>query len=773
MLLEFIQGVGLLLSLCLLQGFNVRLFHHHKRLQFLLAGLLYGAVCVIGMQQAIQLYPGVIFDSRSVILSMAGLFGGLPVALISGAIALGYRISLGGGGVYIGSTVIIVCVCSGILFRYLLQKKLIGVTPLSLFSFGLVLHATIILIFTQFPSSIVAQVMQHIALPFTLVYAFATLLLGMMLKDIEQRVFTEKALRTNENKLRSIVDGIPDALMIIDENGTYLETLSSDDHPYYPTANKIIGLNIKEVLPEETAETLQSSIKSSLELNQNLTMEYERMTDFGRRLIEARIQPLPMETDTIRSVLVLARDITDRKIKEDEISFLAFYDSLTGLPNRRLLHERIQHAMSGCHRNGTHGALLFIDIDNFKTLNDTLGHDKGDLMLKQVAHRLNSCVRETDTVARLGGDEFVVMLEDLSSIEEVAAAQSKTIGEHIISSLSQPYHITGIEHNSSASIGITLFNQGDTNSDDLMKHADIAMYQAKSAGRNTLRFFDKNMQALVSTRADLENDLREGLKTNQLILHYQAQVDRNGRTLGVEALVRWNHPKKGMISPIHFIPLAEETGLITALGNWVLNAACKQLHQWSMKEETRHLTIAVNISAKQIHQPDFIEQVLGAIYKADIEPQRLKLELTESLLLEDTEEIIQKMTILQGCGVSFSLDDFGTGYSSLAYLKRLPLHQLKIDQSFVRDILSDPNDEAISRTVVALANSLGLEVIAEGVETEEHRQKLADLGCFSYQGYLFGRPGPADQVPLHYQASKEAPAENTSMRYLQSVNAQN
>ncbi len=772
MLMDLIRGAGLLLSLCLIQGFNIRLLKNHKHLQRWFAGLLFGVICVIGMVQAIHFSPGVIFDSRSVILGMAGLFGGITVTLIASIISLVYRISIGGVGVYIGCSIIIVSALAGLLLRYLVYKKYLPLSPVTLFSFGLVLHAIVILIFTQFPSGIVVQVMQDIAVPLTIVFAFATLILGLILNDIEQRTNTENALIYNENKLRLIIRGIPDALMIMDEDGNYIETLSNSDHLYYETAKKLIGFNVKDVLPAETATTLLSTIHNSLELNQSLTIEYERLTEFGRRLVEARIQPFPLETKKTRAVLVLARDITDRKIKEDEISFLAFYDSLTGLPNRRLLHERIQHALANCHRNETHGALLFIDIDNFKTLNDTLGHDKGDLMLKQVAHRLNGCIRETDTVSRLGGDEFVVMLEDLSRMEDVAAKQSQTIGEHILASLNQPYRIDSLEYNSSASIGITLFDNHEVSSDDLMKHADIAMYQAKSAGRNTFRFFDKKMQTLVSIRADLENDLRDGVKNNQMILHYQPQVDRYGKIQGVEALVRWNHPKKGMISPSDFIPLAEETGLITNLGNWVLKEACKQLNVWSKKEETRHLTIAVNISARQIHQPDFIENVLGAIYKADIEPQKLKLELTESLLLEDTEEIIQKMTILQGCGVSFSLDDFGTGYSSLAYLKRLPLHQLKIDQSFIRDLLTDPNDEAISRTIVALAESLGLEVIAEGVETEAHRRKLAELGCFMYQGYLFGRPCPADQVLLPYQTAKEAQEESNTVHYLQPLKAE-
>ena len=320
------------------------------------------------------------------------------------------------------------------------------------------------------------------------------------------------------------------------------------------------------------------------------------------------------------------------------------------------------------------------------------------------------------------------------------------MGEKILVKLCQPYLIAGYEHNSSASIGITLFLAHQESSDELMKRADIAMYQAKSAGRNTLRFFDNKMQAIVTSRAELENDLREGLRQQQLLLHYQPQVDVHGRIIGAEALVRWQHPSRGMVSPAHFIPLAEESGLILSLGDWVLNEACRQLRRWAAQPAMAHLTMAVNISARQIHQPDFVDQVLAAIHTAGVQPYHLKLELTESLLLEDTEEIILKMTALKACGVGFSLDDFGTGYSSLAYLKRLPLDQLKIDKSFVHDLLTDPNDAAIASSIITLAQSLGLNVIAEGVETEAQRQRLEALGCYTYQGYLFGHPVPADML---------------------------
>ena len=436
-------------------------------------------------------------------------------------------------------------------------------------------------------------------------------------------------------------------------------------------------------------------------------------------------------------------DITVRKAAEDEIKHLAFYDPLTRLPNRRLLLDRMQQALASSARSGREGALLFIDLDNFKTLNDTLGHDIGDLLLQQVAQRLASCVREGDTVARLGGDEFVVMLEDLSKNPQESATQTEIVGEKILAALNLPYQLAGRQHHSTPSIGATLFNDHLNSVDELLKRADLAMYQAKAAGRNTLRFFDPEMQAVVTFRAALESDLRQGLQQNQFVLYYQSQVDGVGRVTGAEALLRWRHPQRGLVSPADFIPLAEETGLILPLGHWVLETACAQLVAWAALPDMSHLTLAVNVSARQFRHPDFVDQVLAVLDNSGAKPQKLKLELTESLVLDDVEDIIAKMTALKNKGVGFSLDDFGTGYSSLSYLKRLPLDQLKIDQSFVRDILTDANDAAIARTIVALAQSMSLAVIAEGVETGEQRDFLARQGCLAFQGYLFGRPLPA------------------------------
>ena len=435
-------------------------------------------------------------------------------------------------------------------------------------------------------------------------------------------------------------------------------------------------------------------------------------------------------------------DISSRKTAENEIQNLAFFDPLTRLPNRRLLMDRLEQALAAGARHFRPGALLFVDLDDFKTLNDTLGHDKGDLLLQQAAERLASCTREGDTVARLGGDEFVVLLENLSENATDAATQAETVGEKILVALSQTYQLAGYEHHSTASIGVTLFGEQQETMDEPMKRADLAMYQAKAAGRNTLRFFDPQMQAVVKARAALEMGLREALAKNQLHLYYQAQVTGEHQITGAEVLLRWQHPQRGMVMPGEFIALAEESGLILPLGQWVLENACAQLARWDTQPAMAHLTVAVNVSARQFHQRDFVDQVLAALKRTGANPQRLKLELTESVLVANIDGVITKMSALKEIGVGFSLDDFGTGYSSLSYLKRLPLDQLKIDQGFVRDVLSDPNDAAIAKMVIVLAASLGLAVIAEGVETEAQRLFLASQGCHAYQGYLFSRPLP-------------------------------
>ncbi|QPF72102.1 EAL domain-containing protein [Roseateles sp. DAIF2] len=453
----------------------------------------------------------------------------------------------------------------------------------------------------------------------------------------------------------------------------------------------------------------------------------------------------------------LFSDITERKAAEAEIERLAFYDPLTGLPNRRLLLDRLQRALAAAQRGQRHGALLLIDLDNFKTLNDTQGHDLGDLLLKQVAGRLLPCVRKSDTVARLGGDEFVIILDELSEAGPCAAAEAEAVGVKLLKKLTQPYELPGLEHHSTASIGIALFGPGSLGLDDVMKQADLAMYQSKAAGRNAIRFFDPAMQSAASERARLDAEIRRGLQRGEFRLFYQAQVDEHGALTGAEALLRWQHPQRGLVPPLEFIAAAEQSGLILPLGQWVLDEACRQLAEWSVQPDMARLNLSINVSARQFQQADFVTQVQRALDRSGAPSQRLKLELTESLLMEDVEGVIAKMNALQACGVGFALDDFGIGYSSLNYLRRLPLEQLKIDQSFVRNVLTEKHDAAIVRTIVALAQSLGLEVLAEGVETEAQRDFLLSQGCAAHQGFLFSQPLPLGEFERLPASARSAP----------------
>lgn len=460
--------------------------------------------------------------------------------------------------------------------------------------------------------------------------------------------------------------------------------------------------------------------------------------------VELEVVSVQASAEEVTHWVAVGRDITQRKNAEDMIRHLAFYDPLTDLPNRQLLLDRLQKALSQSARTGQHGALMFIDLDNFKILNDTLGHHIGDQLLRQVAQRLTKSVRKTDTVARLGGDEFVVMVDDLSTDADAAASKLRALSEKVLNVLREPFQIAGHQHFATPSIGVASFSGEQSDVSDLLKQADLAMYQAKGLGRNTLCFFDPDMQATVSANAAVGAALRVGLREKQFVVHYQPQVDRLGTITGVEALVRWQHPEKGLIKPADFIPVAEDTGLILPLGMWVLEAACEQLAIWSRQPQTANLSIAVNVSVYQFRHPNFVDMVMASISRTGIQPQRLKLELTESLLADRMEITIEKMGMLKELGVTLSLDDFGVGYSSLSYLKRLPLDQLKIDKGFVADVLTDPNDAAISRAIIALAQSLSLQVVAEGVETQEQRDFLAEQGCDHFQGHLYAPALPIE-----------------------------
>lgn len=738
--------------------------------------------------------------------------------------------------------VIVLCTAMGLVYREGRARGRLGVEPVPLALFGLLLHTAVIALFQLLPAEAVQRINQTLAVPYLLTFTPATVVLGLLLHDVEQRMATERALTGTAARLHAITQAIPDVLLVLDAQGRYVEVLSPNDATLVASAPELVGKRLHDVLPAEQAERFMALIQDTLQSGQTHSVEYELQTLSGLRQFEGRTQPLGVQVGGQAAVVFLARDITKRKqaesalreselrfrsllrnipsisvqgylqdgttsywnqaseqlygytaeealggnlldliipppmrdgvrahmqhmfatgevipagelqlqrkdgtpvhvfsshayiqvpghppemfcididisgrkAAEDEARYLAFYDALTQLPNRRLLVDRLQQVLVNGARSGLTTAVLFVDLDNFKTLNDTRGHEVGDLLLKDVAQRLRSCVREQDTVARLGGDEFVVVLQNLSSDAPEAAAQARTLGELILAQLRQPYELAGHEHHFTASIGVTLLNHQRDSVDEVLKQADMAMYRAKDAGRNTLRFFDPDMQQAVNRRALLETELHNGLRRAQFLLLYQPQVDSQGRVTGAEALVRWQHPVQGMVPPSEFIPLAEESGLILPLGHWVMETALRQQARWQQDPQFAQLSLAINVSARQFLQDDFVAQVLALVQQTGANPAQIKLELTESLLLDNVDSVIATMRALKAHGLGFSLDDFGTGYSSLSYLKRLPLDQIKIDQGFVRDVLLDASDAAIARSIIALAGSLGLAVIAEG-----------------------------------------------------------
>jgi diguanylate cyclase (GGDEF)-like protein/PAS domain S-box-containing protein len=565
------------------------------------------------------------------------------------------------------------------------------------------------------------------------------------LRDITERqriqMETSALLRRNQTLMKTAVDGIH----ILDIQGNVVEANDSFCRLLGYTPEEVVTLNVADWDVHWSSEELRERMRMLVHNSASATFETVHRRKDGT-LVEIEISCTGVEIDGRHYLFASSRDITGRKLAEQQIHQLAFYDVLTKLPNRRLLMDRLQQALSVSARNGQRGAVLFLDLDNFKTLNDTKGHDIGDLLLIEVAKRLVSCVRDGDTVARLGGDEFVVALETLSVNAGDAARQAEMIAEKIRTALNLPYQLEEYTLRITPSIGIVLFHGHQETLDDLLKHADTAMYQAKTAGRNAIRFYDSVMQAAIEARAEMADELHLALEKQQFCLHCQIQVDSLRRVLGVEVLLRWDHPQNGLVSTAQFIPLAEEIGLIVPIGLWVLKTACAQLKAWQKVASMRDLTLAVNVSAKQFRQPDFVDQVRRVLLESGAKPSLLKLELTESTVLENIDDTISRMRELKQLGVSFSMDDFGTGYSSLQYLKRLPLDQIKIDQSFVRDIITDPNDAAIVQAIIAMSDALGLNVIAEGVESEVQRAFLDKHGCHAFQGFLFSEPVPLDQI---------------------------
>lgn len=567
------------------------------------------------------------------------------------------------------------------------------------------------------------------------------------MEDITERKLAEERVRASESFLQQIFDTSNVAIFLVNPQGIITRANRKMAQMFGCTMEQLTGAPyVSLVDPAERQASHQKMLAllasdiDSVNL-ERLYLRHDGKTFWGN-LTGKRFNG---SDGTEYGLIGVIMDVSERRRAEEEVRNLAFYDPLTNLPNRRLLLDHLQTCIDASSRNGLYGALVFIDLDNFKTLNDSLGHDVGDQLLRAVAGRLQSVVRKGDTVARLGGDEFVVVLGSLDASALIAARMANGVGLKIIEQMNSPYELQHNAVRSTPSLGIALFRGNESNIDELLKHADLAMYQAKTGGRNTLRFFDPEMQERINARALIESELYDAMEKRQFLVYLQPQVNIYGDCIGAEALVRWNHPVKGIVSPTQFIAISEETGQIRAIGHWVLHEAMRLQRRWQASIPTRDIVVAINISARQFHLASFVNEIEQLLESTGADPSRLQFELTESVLLNDADDAIAKMLSMQALGIGFALDDFGTGYSSLAYLKRLPLRQMKIDQSFVRDILSDPNDLAICRSIIVLAASLGLHVIAEGVETREQWELLRAEGCQEAQGFLFARPMPEDE----------------------------
>ncbi|MFT5852506.1 MAG: diguanylate cyclase (GGDEF)-like protein/PAS domain S-box-containing protein [Colwellia sp.] len=721
----------------------------------LISGLFVGLLGLVVMNTSWEMAPGILFDTRWVLISLCGLFFGLIPTLIAAIMMVSLRLSMGGEGALVGSLIVIVPGCLGCLFAYILKHKNLLLNWFKLYVFGMLIQVSVLGCMLIFPVHLRYKAIDAIILPLILIFPVCTMLVGLILmrqrdRRKAERDLTEsqKLLNREQSLMRGLIDSLPDLISFKDTKGRYLGC----NHAF----ERYVGLTEQELkgkMEHELPGSFRSSNMDGLDEQQIISSgktyyqdEWVIYPDGGKVLHETIKKSFDGLDGTRYGLMSVSRDITERKKHEEEIRQLAFYDPLTKLPNRRMLQDRLQLMLTARSRDEKFNALFFIDLDDFKIINDTKGHIMGDQLLIAVATRIQESIREADLVARIGGDEFVVMIANIDEDEVTARQLAEEIAEKIRLSICKPHKLS-IEENSdnnnelvfycTPSTGISIFKSNLTSHDDILKQADVALYQAKAAGRNTIRFFDPVMQLTLEKNAAILAELHQAIDNDELELYYQIQVDETKGIRGAEVLLRWFHSTRGMISPLDFIPLAEESGLIIPIGCWVLESACQQLKIWETIPNRENWQISVNVSALQFQQDNFVEIVQDIISSQKINPCCLKLELTESMVLQNIDIIIDKMQRLNQLGIDFSMDDFGTGYSSLSCLKRLPLKQLKIDQSFVRDITTDPDDAAIVQAIINLASSLNYDVIAEGVETNEQRQFLFNNGCSQYQGFLF------------------------------------
>ena len=746
MILNFIQSVVLILLLCGLQLVNVRYWHGRSLPAQITSGFLFGITAIVNMMGPLVLAPGFFIDARLAILSMAALFGGPLVGMLAAGLAIAYRLGIGGGGAYFGAASMLFAVVFGLGYRHASTPGWIRKGSPQLTGFSVLVHACALLLLVRIPELRetpldLAIITMAITMPAT------TLMLGLLLEDLQRRSSVQHELAQSEARMHAITRAIPDLLLVLDEDGRYLEIVSPNQqrHLLYDEAVRLQGKRMHDVLPALKADRLLAFVREAIATNEPQEIEYTLKIGAEHRTFEGRAQALDLDLDGKRAVVMVTRDISARKAAEAEIQQLAFFDALTDLPNRRRLLDRLQHVQAHCAKTGKSGALLCIDLDDFRNINDLYGNPHGDQILQQVARRLEELMWEYGMVARLGGDECAVLLEGLPAAQDEAAEQAAQAGQRLLDGLREPYRLGDSLQSCTGSIGIILFGAAEPEQ-DLLHKADLALSAAKESGKNGLHFFDPAIQDEVSARLRLENEIRLGLQNGEFIVYYQPQIDAQGNLRGAEALVRWQHPQRGLLAPGFFLPAAERAGLLQQMDRQVFDTACRQLAHWASHPQLNRMSVSVNISAVQLHQADFVQQILDGLARHDAPASMLMLELTESLLVGDLAKARSHMKEIKQHGVRFALDDFGTGYSSLSYLPQLPLDELKIDQSFVRSLPADNGNLAIIHAITALAASFGFEVVAEGVETEAQLAILAGCGCLRYQGYLFAKPMSAEAL---------------------------
>ncbi|MBQ0761778.1 EAL domain-containing protein [Marinobacter psychrophilus] len=742
MITGFINLLALLLSLSFLHGFIFRFLHKKHHVKKVLSGIVFGGICVVGMFSPIEFSPGVIFDPRSVVLSISGLFGGPIVAIIAAAIAGGYRLFLGGGGIYVGVTVIIASVCMGLGYRHCVQKGWAKINVWQLLLFGLLVHLVVILIFTQLPAAVVAGVMSTVAIPLVLTFTPATALLGLLLKDVEDRLKTENALRESELKLSHHLHNTPLAAITWDRNFYVTQ--------WNKIAEEIFGYSAEEAIGGHATDLiLKADSKAAAEAGQVFAALWEQkggersnndnVTKDGRTInCEWYNTPILDDDGKLIAIASLCDDVTVRKQSELIIWQQAHYDSLTGLANRKMANDKLEEAIKVADRSKKSIAFLFLDLDRFKHINDTQGHAFGDMLLVEVSIRLCGYFREIDTLARFGGDEFVIIVGGLDSPDQV-----DLIASGLVKKMAEPFKVGQETVYISTSVGITIYPQDASDPVAILRYADQAMYAAKNDGGNRFQYFTPWMQQSAVSRMALISDLRIALPENQFQLYYQPIVDLvNGDVYKAEALIRWNHPDKGLIGPVVFVSIAEETKLILGIGDWVFHEASRQAARWRASLRP-NFQISINTSPVQYKNDTFsVKSWLEHLKTLELPGDAIAVEITEGILVESGASVDKILFDFREANIQVSIDDFGTGYSSLSSLKKFGIDYLKIDKSFVDNLEPDSNDLALCEAMIGMAHKLDLKVIAEGIETAQQRDLLIAAGCDYGQGYLFSKPLP-------------------------------